>query len=137
MRECLRGNVRKGRPSAPLYIRTFSTYQVESSEDVSDSSATPQALCERSARIISVDLSQSAASLPLIAVPLFPRSFTVATQQVLGSISPLKRPSPTFALRPQMICRDSTKVPLHCVYTSQKKRVSTALHDTAPLVSSV
>ena len=49
-------------------------------------------------RMANVDLGQSGAPLPSTTLQLSPRSFTMATQQVLSSISPAKRPALTFAL---------------------------------------
>ena len=49
-------------------------------------------------RMVSVDLRQSGEPLPSTTLQLSPRSLTIATQQVLSSISPAKRPAPTFAL---------------------------------------
>ena len=62
-------------------------------------------------RMASVDLGQSGAPLPSTTVQLSPRSFTMATQQVLSSISPAKRPAPTFALPPKKICFDVSNAP--------------------------
>ena len=61
-------------------------------------------------RMVSVDLSQSGAPLPSTTLQLSPRSFTMATQQVLSSISPAKRPAPTFALPPK-ICFNVSNAP--------------------------
>ena len=62
-------------------------------------------------RMASVDLGQSGAPLPSTTLQLSPRSFTMATQQVLSSISPAKRPAPTFALPPKKICFDVSNAP--------------------------
>ena len=59
----------------------------------------------------SVDLGQLGAPLPSTTLQLSPRSFTMATQQVLSSISPAKRPAPTFALPPKKICFDVSNAP--------------------------
>ena len=62
-------------------------------------------------RMASVDLGQSGAPLPSTTLQLSPRSFTMATQQVLSSISPAKRPAPTFALPPKKICFNVSNAP--------------------------
>ena len=62
-------------------------------------------------RMASVDLGQSRAPLPSTTLQLSPRSFTMVTQQVLSSISPAKRPAPTFALPPKKICFDVSNAP--------------------------
>ena len=57
-------------------------------------------------RMASVDSGHSGAPLPSTTLQISPRSFTMATQQVLSSISPAKRPAPTFTLPPKKICFD-------------------------------
>ena len=57
-------------------------------------------------RMASVDLGQSVAPLPSTTLQLSLRSFTMVMQQILSSISPAKRPTPTFALPPKKICFD-------------------------------
>ena len=62
-------------------------------------------------RMASVDLGQSGAPLPSTTLQLSPRSFTMATQQVLSSISPAKSLALTFALPPKKICFNVSNAP--------------------------